>query len=133
MGQLVGSVLALAVGLFATASGLDRDRAFYTTVTIVVASYWALFAAMGASTGVLVLESLMGSAFVAAATFGFRSSLWIVAIALGGHGLFDIAHDAVLINPGAPRWWPAFCGSYDVVAAMYLAWRLKSGRIRPGG
>jgi len=36
---LVGALLAVAVGLMATAVGLDRDRAFYPTVTIVIASY----------------------------------------------------------------------------------------------
>jgi hypothetical protein len=130
MALLVGAVLALAVGLFATASGLDRDRAFYPTVTIVVASYYCLFAVMGAPTRALVLESLVAAAFLSAAVIGFRSSLWIVVIALGAHGLFDLAHGAVLSNPGVPGWWPAFCGTYDVTAAGYLAWRLTSGRIR---
>jgi hypothetical protein len=51
----------------ATAVGLDRDRAFYPTVTIVITSYYALFAVMGASAHALVLESLVGSAFVAVA------------------------------------------------------------------
>jgi hypothetical protein len=41
---VVGALLAFAVGLFATGIGLDRDRAFYPAVTIVVASYYALFA-----------------------------------------------------------------------------------------
>jgi hypothetical protein len=39
---LVGAFLALTVGLLATASGLDRDRAFYPTVTSVIASHYAL-------------------------------------------------------------------------------------------
>jgi hypothetical protein len=34
---LVGALLAVAVGLFATSIGLDRDRAFYPVVTIVIA------------------------------------------------------------------------------------------------
>lgn len=127
---VVGALLALAVGAFATASGLDRDRAFYTAVTIVVASYYSLFAVMGASTRVLVVESLLALAFVAAAVAGFRSSLWIVAIALGGHGVFDLAHDLLVTNPGVPRFWPAFCAAYDVVAGAYLGWLLKRGRIR---
>ncbi len=46
MALLVGALLAFAVGLLATAIGLDRDRAFYPTVTIVIASYYALFAVM---------------------------------------------------------------------------------------
>ena len=56
MALLIGTSLALAVGLFATGLGLDRDRAFYPVVTIVVASYYALFAVMGGSTHALVIE-----------------------------------------------------------------------------
>jgi hypothetical protein len=130
MALLVGALLAFAAGLLATVSGLDRDRAFYPTVMIVIASYYSLFAVMGASTRALVLESLVAGAFVAAAILGFRSSLWVVVIALGAHGVFDLGHGTVMFNPGVPSWWPAFCLTYDATAAGFLAWRLKSGRIR---
>lgn len=127
---LVGAILAFGVGLFATATGLDRDRAFYPTVTIVVASLYALFAVMGGSTNALVLEIAAGTIFLAAAVVGFRSSLWIVAVALAGHGVFDFVHGRVISNPGVPAWWPAFCGAYDVTAGAYLGWLLKVARIR---
>jgi hypothetical protein len=127
---IVGAFLAFAVGVFATVVGLDRDRAFYPTVTIVVGSYYSLFAVMGASTEVIVLESLVGVVFLAAAAYGFRSSLWIVAASLAAHGIFDLVHGKAISNPGMPVWWPQFCLAYDVTAAGYLAWLLKSGRIR---
>lgn len=127
---MVGISLALAVGGFATAVGLDRDRAFYPTVMIVIASYYALFAAMGASTHAIVLESLVGAGFLLAAVSGFRSTLWIVVSALAAHGIFDLAHGAAISNPGVPPWWPGFCLTFAVTAAVYLAWLLKSGRIR---
>lgn len=130
MALLVGAGLAFAVGLMATISGLERDRAFYPTVAIVVASYYSLFAVIGASTRAIVVESLVAGVFLAAAIFGFRSSLWVVVIALGGHGVFDLGHGAIITNAGVPSWWPAFCSAYDVIAAGYLAWRLTSGRIR---
>jgi len=130
MSLLVGALLAIAVGLLATVSGLDRDRAFYPTVAIVVASYYSLFAVIGASTRALVLESVVAGAFLAVAILGFRSSLWVVVIALGAHGVFDLAHGAVVSNPGVPGWWPAFCLTYDATAAGYLAWLLWSRRIR---
>ena len=130
MALFVGAFLALAVGLFATATGLDRDRAFYPTVTIVIGFLYALFAAMGASTGVLVLESVVGVVFLAAAVAGFKTSLWIVVVALAGHGVFDVAHGRVISNPGVPAFWPAFCSTYDLTAAAYLACLLKLGRIR---
>jgi hypothetical protein len=127
---LIGTSLALAVGLFATGLGLDRERAFYPVVTIVVASYYALFAVMGDSTHALVLESLAGAVFLAVAASGFRSSLWLVVVALAAHGIFDLSHGALISNPGLPPWWPEFCLTYDVTAAAYLAWLLKSRRLR---
>jgi hypothetical protein len=127
---LIGVFLALAVGLLGTASGLERDRAFYPTVTMVIATYYALFAVMGASPHTLVLESSAAAVFLAVAVTGFRSSLWVVVVALAAHGAFDLAHDRVIANPGVPIWWPAFCLTFDATAAAYLAWLLVSGRVR---
>jgi len=127
---IVCVVLAVAVGLFATGVGLDRDRGFYPVVTIVVASYYALFAVMGASTHALLLELPVCAAFLVAAVLGFRSSLWLVVLALAGHGILDMTHAHVIANPGVPGWWPDFCLAYDVTAAAYLAWLLRSGRLR---
>jgi hypothetical protein len=127
---LIGALLALSVGLFATIVGLDRDRAFYPTAAIVIASLYALFAVMGASTQALLVESIAGAVFIAVAVAGFKSSLWLVAVALAAHGIFDFIHSALISNPGVPDWWPEFCLAYDVVAALYLAWLIKSRRIR---
>ena len=125
MAFLVGAVLALSVGLFATFFGLDRDRAFYPTVTIVIASYYALFALIGASVDALLLESIAILVFLGISVAGFRTSLWLVVAALAAHGLYDFIHEYLIINPGVPAWWPPFCLAYDVVAAAYLAWLLS--------
>ena len=130
MAFLVGLILAICVGIFATVVGLDRDRAFYPTVTIVIASVYVLFAVMADSTHALVSELAMGAAFIVAAVVGFRRSLWIVVAALAGHGAQDFVHSSLVANPGVPAWWPAFCGAYDVAAALYLAWLIQSRRVR---
>jgi hypothetical protein len=127
---LVGAVLALSVGLSATFFGLDRDRAFYPTVMIVIASYYALFAVMGGSAPALAIESIVIVAFLGTSIAGFRTSLWLVVAALAAHGLFDFIHGHLIVNPGVPAWWPPFCLSYDVVAAAYLAWLLSRSRVR---
>ena len=130
MAFMVGAVLALSIGLSATFLGLDRDRAFYPTVMIVVASYYALFAVMGGSAHALATESIAILGFLAAAVAGFRTSLWLVVIALAAHGLFDLIHGYFIVNPRVPAWWPSFCLAYDVVAAAYLAWLLSRSTIR---
>lgn len=130
MALTVGVALALAIGVLTTIAGMTRDRALYPTVTIVVGSYYALFAAMGASTEVLVVESVVGMVFLALAITGFRTSLWIAAAALAGHGLFYFVHGELITNPGMPVWWPPFCAAYDLTAAGFLAWLITSGRVR---
>jgi len=124
---IVGSLSAAAVGLFAHAIGYDRDRAFYAVVLTVVGLLYVLFAVMAGGRG-LVTEIAFFALFAALAAVGFRSSLWIVAAGLALHGLFDFIRYSFLIAPGAPPWWPAFCGSYDVVAALGLASLLLARR-----
>jgi hypothetical protein len=126
---LIGIVLALLIGLLATVTGLDRDRAFYPTVMIVIALYYALFALMSGSIQVLVSESIVIVAFLGASIAGFKSSLWLVVAALAAHGVFDLVHGEFINNTGVPTWWPHFCLAYDVVAAGYLAWLLSHSKV----
>jgi hypothetical protein len=130
MAYVIGLVLALAVSVYATTLRLDRDRAFYPTVLVVVASYYILFAAMGGSGRTILIESLIAGIFVLAASLGFRRSLWLVTAGLAAHGVQDFFHGQFVANHGVPVWWPAFCGTYDVAAAGYLAWRLTRGPAR---
>jgi hypothetical protein len=124
MPYVVGIVLSAGVAVFARQVGLDRDRAFYPTVMIVIASYYVLFAAMSGSVQTVVIESVVMMLFAAAAVAGFKSNAWIVVAALAGHGVFDAVHGHVIENAGVPPWWPAWCFSYDVGAAAGLAWLL---------
>ena len=119
---VIGIVLSISVAVFARGVGFDRDRAFYPTVLIVIASYYVLFAAMTGSIHAVLTESIVMTAFVFAAVMGFKSSRWIVVVALIGHGVLDAFHGKVIANPGVPSWWPAWCFAYDVGAAGCLAW-----------
>ena len=118
---VIGILLAFGTAVFARNAGLDRDRAFYPTVLIVVASYYVLFAAMGGSTNALLLESMLMAGFGVLAVWGFKSSPWILVAALFGHGVMDGVHAHLIDNAGVPAWWPAFCSSYDIAAAGCLA------------
>ena len=131
MEYAIGAGLALIVGAFATAARFERDRAFYPTVLVVIASYYDLFAIMAGSTQALGLETVGLFALLIAAVVGFRSSLWIVVAALVAHGVFDLIHAGIIANPGVPAWWPMFCLTYDVMAAGYLGWRLLRARRGP--
>jgi hypothetical protein len=130
MAIFAGVALALLVSLFAKLVGLDRDRAFYPTVLVVVASYYDLFAVMGGSMHAVGAELVVTLVFLCAVVAGFRWNLWIAAAGLAAHGLFDFVHGSLIVNPGVPVWWPAFCLSYDVTAAACVAWLLHRGSLR---
>ena len=125
MEYVIGAILAVAVAGFATATGLDRERGFYPPLLIVIASYYVLFAVMGASRRTLLIEIIVASGFLLFAVLGFRKNLWFAAAAIIGHGPFDFVHHLLIENPGVPRWWPGFCLAFDVIFGLWLAMRLK--------
>lgn len=122
---IVGIVLALAVSAYAMAIGLDRDRAFYPTVMIVIASYYVLFAVMAGAGRAMIVEACVAGVFMIIATMGFTRNSWLVVAALAAHGILDLVHGSIVSNPGVPTWWPSFCLTYDVTAAAFLAWTLR--------
>ena len=121
MEYVIGVILTLAVAAFATVVGFDRERAFYATVLIVIASYYALFAVMGASTRTLIIESIVAGVFVLFAVLGFKGNYWLVVVAFIGHGVFDSVRHFFIDNPGVPQWWVGFCLASDVVFGAWLA------------
>jgi hypothetical protein len=120
----IGLILSVAVPGFATTIGLDRERAFYPTVLMVIASYYVLFAVMGGSSRALLFEFAAASGFLLLAVVGFKRSLWFAVAAIVGHGVFDFVHHWLIQNPGVPGWWPGFCFAFDVVLGVWLAARL---------
>ena len=68
----------------------------------------------------------------ALAVAGFQKNLWLAAVGLAGHGVFDFVHHLFIRNPGVPEWWPGFCGSFDVLAGGVLALLLmQRSRVAP--
>jgi hypothetical protein len=131
MEYLIGLTLSLTVAVLALVVGLARERAFYPTVLIVIASYYVLFAAMAASNRTLILEIIVAGVFLLLAVAGYKKNLWIVALAMVGHGIFDLAHPYLFANPGVPRWWPGFCLLFDVVLGGIMIVRLMRSRFLP--
>lgn len=117
---IVGVALALFVCFAAWLLGMDRDRVFYPTVLIVVASYYVLFAVIDGSHDVLQSEIAIAAVFTVVAVVGFKRNLWLVAAALAGHGVMDLFHHALVHNPGVPLAWPGFCMAFDLTAAVFV-------------
>lgn len=121
MEYLIGLFVAAVVCVFGIVARFDRERVFYPTMLIVVATYYILFATIGNSRWALTMESAAAMPFLIAAVAGFKKSLWLVAAALAGHGVFDFFHHLLIENPGMPVWWPGFCGAFDVFAGVFFA------------
>ena len=124
MEYLIGGILALAVAGFASATGFDRDRAFYPILLIVIAAYYVLFAVMGGAGQTLVIEIAVASVFSLFAILAYKRTLWLAVAAIVGHGVFDFVHHFFIQNPGVPPWWPGFCLAFDVILGAWLAVRL---------
>jgi len=131
MEYLVGVLLSLGTIVLAAVIGFARERSFYSTVLIVVATYYILFAAMGASGRTLVIEIVIASGFILFAVLGFKGNLWLVAAALMGHGIFDFIRPSFIANPGVPHWWPGFCMAFDVIFGGWLGLQLLQRRSFP--
>jgi hypothetical protein len=125
MEYLIGAGLAVMVCMLALLLGLDRDRAFYPTMLMVVATYYILFAAMASSGRAIVTESVVAALFLVVAAAGFKGSPWLIVVGLAGHGFLDFFHGRFIEDPGVPNWWPGFCMAFDVIAAVFLAVRVS--------
>jgi acetyl esterase/lipase len=86
MEYLIGAGLALAVCPFATLSGFDRHRVFYSSLRAVIAIYSRLFAVIRNPTPALTVQSAVASTFLVLAV-GSKKSLWLVAAPLAAHGV----------------------------------------------
>jgi hypothetical protein len=128
---VVGSLLALAVAILGKVTRFDRDRSFYTAVLLIIASYYVLFAIQGDSLQALPWEGLVAIAFAIVAVFGALRLPLLVGVGILAHGLFDLAHPALIHNPGVPPWWPSFCMSFDVFLGLWVIGMTLSHRTRP--
>lgn len=124
----IGIGLAIALALFARLTNFDKDRSFYPTVLIVIASYYVLFAFMAEEA--ILTELVAATAFsLIALTGAFR---WAPLVGLGImlHGVFDLIHHQLIANSGVPEWWPAFCGGVDIVLGTWVLYSTISRQNR---
>lgn len=117
-----------------------RAIPFYSTVLIVIALVYVLFAVMAGDVGVMRLEIAIAAGFIGMAVTGTRlpSRRWafgLIAAGLVLHGGFDLVHDALVSNPAVPEWWRPFCAVVDVVVGIWtigLAIQLPQRTFPPG-
>lgn len=109
-------------------AGMLAERSSIAVLLCAIAVFYPVFAVQaGAPVPLIAFHALVFFLFSALALRGFRSGMGLLAGALAAHGLFDLtAH--VAGHPG-PEWWPVFCGSLDLAAAIAIVLLLRQGRI----
>ncbi len=131
MEYIVGITLAVLFCAAVGALGLGRERAFYPAVVMAVASYYVAFAVADGRSIVMWAEVVIAAVFIVSAVAGFKLNPWIAVAALGGHGVMDGFHHYLVRNAGVPQASPGFCMSFDITAAVWVAWVMRA-RARGG-
>ncbi|PQJ35951.1 hypothetical protein BSZ35_16275 [Salinibacter sp. 10B] len=128
---LIATIAIVALG-YATRQG--RSLSFYSSVLIVIALGYVLFAAMAGTPRKIGIESAIAAGFiviaVAAARWGtVRTAGWLMAAGLTAHGVYDLVHSSVVTNPVVPAWWPLFCGVVDILLGGWVLVLLRRDRL----
>ncbi len=134
MNVLAGLLAALAILGLGRATRQEDTLPFYSTLLIVIALAYVLFAVMAGHRSTIIAESAIASVFVGLAVAGARwdrsqAAGLLVALGLVAHGAYDLVHDILLPNATVPSWWPIFCGVVDVVLGGWLGSRAVTNRL----
>ena len=116
----------VAIGVMAF-GGVMRQRGTWAATMVAIASFYVVFAIQSGDTFDIVVHTGLAIGFASLAIIGARTSGWILAAALLGHGIFDMSVGWVLANP-APGWWGPFCLGIDAVLAVALGLILWRGQ-----
>jgi len=125
MDILAGMLFGLAIIGLGYLTRQGRAIPFYSTVLIVIALVYVLFAVMAGALDVLLFESAIAAGFVALAVAGARwpHRRWaggLIAAGLVLHGGFALVHDTLIRDSVVPSWWPVFCAAVVVVVGVWL-------------
>ena len=125
---VIGMLLASGILAVCHRVGLHKDRGGWTVTLIAISAFYVVFAAESGDPKSLAVQIAISSIFAGIALVGFKMSLYLVAIGLGAHGLFDIVIDASGHSP-APEWWGGFCVGVDAVLALCLVFWIRTRSI----
>jgi hypothetical protein len=132
---VMGAVVACVAVLLFKAWGLDKTQwAYPVLLAEFPVNYWA-FAIYGSDPAALREEVVVGLIFLSIAYVAYRfksfAALLFLAFGYVMHAAYDFSHDFFFVNAGAPRWWPEFCASVDILIGVYIAYLAFSFRKKP--
>ncbi len=123
-------ILGVVVGVLQGASPLAfwwlDPATVYALGLALIAAIYIGFAVADGRPKVIVVESIVASAFVVIAAVAITVSVWLIVVGLVGHGLKDLwQHRRQFV--ANTRWWPPFCLVVDWVAAAMIAVAIIAG------
>ena len=118
---LIGAAVGATIFALMAWRGLLQDAGPSAVMLAAIAAFWPVFAAADEDWSAFILHGLAAFAFIAIAVFAGTVLKIPLALAIAGHGGFDLAQ-AFVIAPVGPVWWPAFCGGLDIVLGSALVW-----------
>ena len=136
MEVIAGLITAVAVVGLGYATHQGRSLPFYSTVMIVIALAYVLFAVMAEGLRPILIETAVAAGFVAMAVAAARGTnrrgaAGLVAAGLVAHGGYDLVHHALVTNSVVPAWWPLYCGVVDVSLGGWVLVLSENGRLAP--
>lgn len=126
---IAGVGLAVVLAIFGKLTGYEKDRSFFPTLLIIIASYYLLFAILDGSPSTILIEIAAAAIFIVLAIWGSYKSTLIVGAGIALHGIFDFMYSYLYVNHGVPVWWPAFCAGIDIpfgLWVMYFSYKTRS-------
>jgi hypothetical protein len=117
---IIGVALAIVLIIFGKLTGYEKDRSFFPTLLIIIASYYLLFATLTDSVSTLLIEIAVTLFFAVIAVWGSYKIPVLVGAGIVLHGLFDFSYGHFYINTGVPVFWPAFCAGIDIPFGLWV-------------
>jgi hypothetical protein len=114
---LAGLAGGIVFGLVGWASWIPDPIAFHTAALALIAGIYGGFAFADGRVGIILLEGTALTAFAVLALMGLWVAPVFVGVGLVLHGVWDLAHRPRGIPTRLPRWYPAFCATWDFVFA----------------
>jgi hypothetical protein len=119
----ISTGMAMAIGMITGDQMLKNGKLAFPYTTLSLATFYILFAVWAQAMEVALLELVVSLpiwlVFILSLKdypkySGYLGLIWLL------HGVYDLFHDKLFINPGTPEWFPIFCFTADILIGVYL-------------
>ncbi len=122
----IGIVVAVLIIVSFKQKGLEQSKKAYPILLATFPIYYWCFAIYDLNVKALLTEIYVGLFFIFVAGLAYKlkkkASLYVLAIGLILHGVYDVVHLYWNQKPITPAWWAEFCGAVDILVGLYVFW-----------